>query len=80
MSEEMRIRKLADNIIKDFSLSIKTRIDSVLELDAIQYTNLGIDSTKGEKNKVKSDSKYIYKLIKGIDEPTGNLLINHLDA
>jgi len=76
----MRIRKLADNIIKDFSLSIKTRIDSVLELDAIQYTNLGIDSTKGEKNKVKSDSKYIYKLIKGIDEPTGNLLINHLDA
>jgi len=76
----MRIRLLAENIVKDFSISIRDRVDSVLELDAIQYQNLGIDSTKTEKNKVKSDSKYLYKLIKGIDEQTGKLLINHLDA
>tara|TARA_S200002703_G_C3799890_1_gene247168 strand:- start:3941 stop:4183 length:243 start_codon:yes stop_codon:yes gene_type:complete len=80
MSEEMRIRKLAENIVKDFNITIKDRVDAVLELDAISYQNLGIDSTKTEKNKVKSDSKYLYKLIKGIDEQTGNLLINHLDA
>ena len=76
----MRIRKLAENIVKDFNITIKDRVDAVLELDAISYQNLGIDSTKTEKNKVKSDSKYLYKLIKGIDEQTGNLLINHLDA
>tara|TARA_Y100001937_G_scaffold70668_2_gene96191 strand:- start:5941 stop:6183 length:243 start_codon:yes stop_codon:yes gene_type:complete len=80
MSEEMRVRKLAENIVKDFNISIRDRVDAVLELDAIQYQNLGIDSTKTEKNKIKSDSKYLYRLIKGIDEQTGNLLINHLDA
>lgn len=80
MSEEMAIRKLAEKIIKDFELTIKERVDAVLELDAIQYTNTGIDSTKSEKKKVKSDSKHLYKLIKGIDEQTGSLLINHLDA
>lgn len=80
MSEDMTIRNLANKIVTDFELSIRDRVDSVLELDAISYTNLGIDSTKAEKNKVKSDSKYLYKLIKGIDENTGNLLINHLDG
>ena len=76
----MRIRKLAENIIKDFNISIKDRVDAVLELDAISYQNLGIDSSKTEKNKVKSDSKYLYRLIKGIDEQTGNLLIKEIDA
>jgi hypothetical protein len=80
MSEEMAIRNLSKKIISDFELTIRDRVDAVLELDAISYTNLGIDSTKAEKNKVKADSKYLYKLIKGIDEPTGNLLLNHLDG
>jgi|TARA_S200002703_G_scaffold158781_1_gene170080 hypothetical protein len=80
MSEEMRIRKLAEKIAKDFALSVKERTDLLLELDANQYTNLGVDSLKSEKNKVKSDSKFIYKQVKGIDETTGKLLLNHLDA
>ena len=80
MSENITIKQLAEKIAKDFALSIKERTDLLLELDANQYTNLGIDSLISEKKKVKSDSKYIYKQIKGIDEPTGKLLINHLDA
>ena len=76
----MAIRNLSKKIISDFELTIRDRVDAVLELDAISYTNLGIDSKKAEKNKVKADSKYLYKLIKGIDEPTGNLLLNHLDG
>jgi len=79
MSEEMTIRKLAEKIAKDFQLSVLERTDQLLELDAIQYTNLGIDSKKYEKDKVKSDSKFIYKQIKGFNEETGNLLINNLD-
>ena len=75
----MTIRKLAEKIAKDFQLSVLERTDQLLELDAIQYTNLGIDSKKYEKDKVKSDSKFIYKQIKGFNEETGNLLINHLD-
>jgi prophage tail gpP-like protein len=79
MSEDMTIRKLAEKIAKDFQLSVKERTDAILELDAISYTNLGIDSTKTEKTKVKSDSKYLYKLLKGFNEVDGNLLLNHLD-
>ena len=75
----MTIRKLAEKIAKDFQLSVLERTDQLLELDAIQYTNLGIDSKKYEKDKVKSDSKFIYRQIKGISEHDGNLLLNHLD-
>jgi hypothetical protein len=78
--EDMTIRKLAEKIAKDFQLSVKERTDAILEMDAISYTNLGIDSTKSEKNKIKSDSKYLYKLIKGFNETDGKLLLNHLDA
>lgn len=78
--EDLTIRKLAEKIAKDFQLSVKERTDSILELDAIQYTNLGIDSTKTEKKKVKSDSKHLYKLIRGFNETDGNLLVNHLDS
>jgi hypothetical protein len=78
--EDLTIRKLAEKIAKDFQLSVKDRTDAILEMDAISYTNLGIDSTKTEKNKVKSDSKYLYKLIKGFNETDGKLLLNHLDS
>jgi hypothetical protein len=80
MSEEMTIRKLAEKIANDFNLSVLERTNQLLELDAIQYTNLGIDSKKYEKDKVKSDSKFIYKQLKGFNETDGSLLLNHLDS
>jgi hypothetical protein len=80
MTEDLTIRKLAEKIAKDFQLSVKERTDAILEMDAIQYQNLGTDSTKTEKKKVKSDSKHLYKLVKGFNEADGNLLLNHMDA
>ena len=77
--EDTTIRKLAETIIKDFKLTVRNRVDNVLELDAISYQNLGIDSTKAEKKKVKSDSMYLYKLIASIDKETGKQLIYTLD-
>ncbi|NDH03670.1 MAG: hypothetical protein EBY40_11195 [Marivivens sp.] len=76
----MTIRKLAEKIALDFQLTIKDRTDAILELDATQYTNLGTDSTKTEKKKVKNDSKYLYKLIKTFNTEDGNLLLNHMDV
>lgn len=73
------IRELSENIAKDFELSVKERTDKILELDANQYTNLGTESSKSERNKVKADSKFLYKQIKGFNEIDGNLLLNHLD-
>ncbi len=78
--EDLTIRRLAEKIAIDYQLTIKERTDAILELDAIQYTNLGIDSTRTEKKKVKSDSKYLYKLIWGFNEKDGKLLLNHLDS
>ena len=57
------IRRLADKIINDFNLTVRDRTDELLKLDAIQYTNLGLDSKKTEKYEVKANSKYIYKKI-----------------
>jgi hypothetical protein len=73
------IRRLADKIISDFNLTVKDRTDELLKLDAIQYTNLGLDSSKTEKNEVKANSKYIYKQIKEIDPESGKILITSMD-
>ena len=73
------IRRLADKIINDFNLTVKDRSDELLKLDAIQYTNLGLDSKKTEKNEVKANSKYIYKKIQDIDPETGKHLIMSMD-
>jgi hypothetical protein len=77
--KDLEIRELAEKIAKDFQLSVKERTDSILELDANQYTNLGVESSKSERNKVKADSKFLYKQIKGFNEIDGNLLLKHLD-
>jgi len=79
MNEDLTIRRLAEKIAKDFQLSVRERTDAILELDSISMTNLGIDSTITEKKKVKSDSKYLYKLISGFNEKDGNLLLKALD-
>lgn len=79
MSEEMTIKNLALKIAEDFARTIQDRTDDLLQLDAIQYTNLGIDSLKSEKKKVKSDSKFIYKQIKTIDTTLGESLITSMD-
>lgn len=80
MSENIVIQNLTNKIINDFKLTVKEKTDNLLQLDAIQYTNLGIDSTKVEKNKVKKNSKYIYKQIESINKPFGKLLINSMDG
>jgi len=74
------VRKLADKIVSDYEITTKAKTDKLLQLDAIQYTNLGTDSTKTEKQAVKSNSKYIYRQIKEIDEPLGKQLIKAMDA
>lgn len=75
-----RVRDLADKIISDYNLTVKERTDNLLKLNAIQNSNLGIDSLKVEKVKVKSDSKYIFKQIQTIDNKLGTGFIQSMDA
>ena len=59
--------------------SKKYKIDKLLEMDAIQYCNLGKNSTKAEKIEVKKRSKNIYKAIQKIDEALGKNFLLHQD-
>ena len=57
--------------------SDKKKIDTLLEIDANAYTNLGTDSTKTEREQTRRDSRFIYRAIKSIDENLGRkLLVN----
>lgn len=67
-------------IAEAYQKTVRERIDQLLEMDAIQYTNLGSDSSKVEKAEVKKNSRLIYKAIKDIDKYMGESLLNHLDA
>lgn len=73
------IKQLAEQIAKDFNLSIKERTDALLKIDCEQYMMLGKDATKTQKQEVKRNSKHIYKQIKGFNEKDGELFLRALD-
>lgn len=64
-----------EKILNFTSWSNKRKIDTLFEIDADLYCNLGSDSSKTEVEKVKKQSRKIYKAIKRIDEYTGRLLL-----
>ena len=64
-----------ERILNFTSWSNKRKIDTLFEIDADLYCNLGSDSSKTEVEKVKKQSRKIYKTIKRIDEYTGRLLL-----
>jgi CRISPR/Cas system CSM-associated protein Csm2 small subunit len=64
-----------EKILNFTSWSNKRKIDTLFEIDADLYCNLGSDSNKTEVEKVKKQSRKIYKAIKRIDEYTGRLLL-----
>ena len=59
------------------SWSDKKKVDTLLAIDADLYCNLGIESSKTERENVKVKSRKIYRLIKSIDEYTGKILLRH---
>lgn len=66
--------------IKDFKTwSNLQKVDQLLKIDCKQYTEIGIDSSKKEKDEVKKNSMKIYKLIKTIDKEIGDRLISAVD-
>ena len=71
--------KIIDKTVKCTCKSIKYKVDKLLEMDAIQYCNLGSNSTKAEKLEVKKRSKNIYKAIQKIDYALGKNFLEHQD-
>lgn len=64
-----------DNIAEALHLTDKQKLDGLLRMDAIMYTNLGIESTQEERSEVKSRSRLIYRTIKSINAEMGDLFL-----
>jgi hypothetical protein len=58
--------------------SEKRKIDELFRIDAILYTNLGIDSTDKERSSVERKSKRIYKEISKLDPVVGSELLRSI--
>lgn len=66
--------------IKDFKTwSDRQKVNQLLQIDCKQYTEIGIDSPKKEKDEVRKNSMRIYKIIKNIDREIGDRLISAAD-
>ena len=74
MQIEERIRKIQGYK----TWSIKRKVDELLEIDAHNYTNLGIDSSKADKKAVKDISRKIYRAIAAISPIDGHILRSHM--
>lgn len=64
-----------EKILNNKKLSDQAKYNALMELDATNYTNLGIDSNKSEKAEAKRNSRKIYKAVKGL-----NVLINNITS
>ena len=72
-------KKIVDKTSNCICVTDKRKVDILLKMDASQYANLGLDSTKKEKQQVRSNSRYIYKTIKKIDSALGESFLRHQD-
>ena len=64
-----------DKILGFSSWSDRKKIDSLLEIDADLYCNLGKESTKTDIENVHKQSRKIYKAIKTVDSYQGGLFL-----
>ena len=68
-----------DKIVGYKTWSDRRKIDTLLEMDCVMYTNLGIESTLEEKRNVKMISKRIYRGISKIDKTLGDTMMRAMD-
>ena len=73
------INYIIEKILGYKTYSIRKKINSLLEMDANIYCNLGTDSTKAEKLEAKKQSKAIYRAIKKLDKNTGERFLYYMD-
>ena len=68
-----------DKIVGLKSWSNRKKIHELLRIDCDMYTNMGIDSTKTEKQLAKKTSRKIYRLIKALNPSMGSDLLKAMD-
>jgi len=73
------VKSKIDKIVGYKTWSDRKKIDTLLEMDCVMYTNLGIESTLEEKRNVKMISKRIYRGISKIDKTLGDTMMRAMD-
>jgi|TARA_B110000908_G_scaffold59520_1_gene72258 hypothetical protein len=68
-----------EKIVGFKSWSNDRKYNTLLEIDCIQYCNMGIDSTKAEKQHVRSMSRKIYTAIKKFNPSAGETFLRSMD-
>tara|TARA_R100000951_G_scaffold87747_1_gene75688 strand:- start:394 stop:627 length:234 start_codon:yes stop_codon:yes gene_type:complete len=72
-------KEIIDKIFNYKTISKIEKINRMLEIDATQYTNCGLETTKSQKEIVKKNSRYIYKVISKLDAEIGRQFLQHQD-
>jgi hypothetical protein len=70
---------LIEKILNYKTYSIRRKINTLLEMDANIYCNLGKESTKAERLEAKKQSRAIYRAIRKLDKNTGDRFLYHID-
>jgi len=79
MINEIEMQDIIDKILAYKTVSDKEKIDRLLFMDADQYTNLGVDSTRTAKENTKKNSRRIYRAIKTMDDDMGSRFLRLMD-
>ena len=73
------VSSYCDKIVGYITKSDTEKLDALLELDAVLYTELGIASSIKDRRETKKKSRIIYRAIKGINKSLGDSFLQHMD-
>ena len=69
-----------DKIVEYTTWSDKRKIDTLLHINNVMYSNLGLDSSKQERSATKQLSRKIYKAIKIVSPELGKSLLLDMES
>lgn len=67
-----------DKVLNFSTWNNNKKINELLRIDSYMYTELGLDSTEAERNRVERKSKRIYKEISKLDAIMGSMLLRSI--
>tara|TARA_R110002167_G_scaffold70851_3_gene200089 strand:- start:60 stop:308 length:249 start_codon:yes stop_codon:yes gene_type:complete len=77
-NKQINLTELVDKILT-YTYSNRKKIDMLLELDANQYCNSGVDSSTSYKQLIRKNSRYIYRAIQKLNYEMGRKFLHCQD-
>jgi len=74
------VNAFCDSVVSYKTKTDSEKLDALLELDSTLYTELGVASSKKEKQETKKKSRAIYRAIKTFNKSLGNSFLDHMDV